>query len=51
MVIGFLLGFWVELFKGGFSWSLDFVLLKKGSVGSGKGSLLSDDGGEFKMVR
>lgn len=51
MAIGFLLGLWVELPKGGFSRSSDSVPPKKGSVGSGKGSSSSDDGGELKMVR
>ncbi|KAG0572675.1 hypothetical protein KC19_VG116100 [Ceratodon purpureus] len=48
MVIGFLLGLWVEFPKGGFKCSL--VPAKKGSVGSRITSLSSDEGGEMKMV-
>lgn len=49
MVIGFLLGLWVELPKGGFTGSS--VPAKKGDVGSRKVSSSSDEGGELKMVR
>jgi len=52
MLIGFLLGLWVELPKGGFSsWGSDSVPTKKGSAGSSrKGDSLSNDSEELKMV-